>query len=132
MTRFWLSLEQGVRFVIRAVEQMHGGEVFIPKIPSMKIMDLARAVAPQAEIEIIGIRPGEKLHEVLIHEDEARAAVELEDMFVIQPAEMLWFGYDWQSLGRPLPDGYRYASDTNPAWLTIDQIRTLILPAEDD
>lgn len=130
MTRFWLSLEQGVHFVIRAVEQMHGGEVFVPKIPSMKIMDLARAVAPQAEIEIIGIRPGEKLHEVLIHEDEARAAVELEDMFVIQPAERLWFGHDWQSLGRPLPDGYRYASDTNPDWLTIDQIRTLIQPIE--
>lgn len=130
MTRFWLSLEQGVHFVIRAVEQMHGGEVFVPKIPSMKIMDLARAVAPQAEIETIGIRPGEKLHEVLIHEDEARAAVELEDMFVIQPAEMLWFGHDWQSLGRPLPDGYRYASDTNPDWLTVDQIRTLILQIE--
>jgi len=76
MTRFWLTLEQGVRFVIRCTEQMLGGEVFVPKIPSMKIVDLASAIAPDAELNVIGIRPGEKLHEVLIHEDEARAAVE--------------------------------------------------------
>ncbi len=125
MTRFWISLEQGVRFVIRAAENMHGGEVFVPKIPSTKIVDVAKAIAPQAEIEIIGIRPGEKLHEVLINEDEARATLELEDMFVIQPAEPLWFGYEWQTLGKPLPDGFRYASDTNPHWLTADEIRAL-------
>ena len=72
MTRFWLTLEQGVRFVIRCIEQMRGGEVFVPKIPSTRVIDLAKVIAPQAEIEVIGIRPGEKLHEVLIHEDEAR------------------------------------------------------------
>jgi UDP-N-acetylglucosamine 4,6-dehydratase/5-epimerase len=85
MTRFWLSLEQGVHFVIRCIEQMHGGEVFVPKIPSMKVADLARAIAPQASMEIVGIRPGEKLHEVLISEDEARTTVELKDMYVVQP-----------------------------------------------
>lgn len=126
MTRFWLTLEQGVRFVIRCTEQMHGGEVFVPKLPSMKIVDLARAIAPGVELEIIGIRPGEKLHEVLIHEDEARSAVELEDMFVVQPAVELWFGHEWQTSGKPLPDGYRYASNTNPQWLDIEQIRGMV------
>jgi UDP-N-acetylglucosamine 4,6-dehydratase len=130
MTRFWLTLEQGVRFVIRCTEQMHGGEVFVPKIPSMKILDLAKVIAPQAQIEVIGIRPGEKLHEVLIHEDEARTTVEIEDMYIVQPTAELWFGHEWQETGRRLPDGFRYASDTNPQWLTIEQIRTMISPFE--
>jgi len=131
MTRFWLTLEQGVHFVIRCTEQMHGGEVFVPKIPSMKILDLARRIAPQAELDIIGIRPGEKLHEVLIHEDEARSTVELEDMYVVQPTAELWFGHEWQKLGRPLPDGFRYASDTNPNWLDIEQINQMLIPLEE-
>jgi UDP-N-acetylglucosamine 4,6-dehydratase len=130
MTRFWLSLEQGVRFVIRCIEQMQGGEVFVPKIPSMRITDLAKAIAPKADLEVIGIRPGEKLHEVLIHEDEARSTVEMEDMFVVQPIAALWFGHDWQSKGEKLPDGFRYASNTNPNWLSIDQIRTIVAPFE--
>lgn len=128
MTRFWLTLEQGVRFVIRCVEQMHGGEVFVPKIPSTRIADLAKVIAPDAQLEVIGIRPGEKLHEVLINEDEARSTVELEDMFVVQPTAALWFGRDWQDRGRPLEDGFRYTSETNPHWLTVDQIRELISP----
>ncbi len=86
MTRFWLTLEQGVRFVVRCVKEMHGGEVFVPKIPSMNIMDLAKAVAPGCSVETIGIRPGEKLHEVLISEDEVRQTLELDDMYVIKPA----------------------------------------------
>ena len=130
MTRFWISLEQGVRFVIRCIEQMQGGEVFVPKIPSTTIVDLARAVAPQAKIDVIGIRPGEKLHEVLISDDEARTTLELDDMFVVQPAEALWFGRAWEKQGRPLPDGFRYASNTNPEWLNIDQIRQMIAPIE--
>jgi UDP-N-acetylglucosamine 4,6-dehydratase len=133
MTRFWISLEQGVRFVIRCTEQMHGGEVFVPKISSMKVVDLAQAVAPDAEIEVIGIRPGEKLHEVLISEDEARSTVELEDMFVVQPALDVWtqpFGHDWEALGKHLPEGYRYASNTNLDWLTIDQIKKITAPIE--
>jgi len=130
MTRFWLTLEQSVRFVIRSAEQMHGGEVFVPKIPSMRITDLANAIAPQAEIDVIGIRPGEKLHEVLIHEDEARTTIETVDMYVVQPTTELWFGHEWQEKGGQLPDGFRYASDTNPVWLTIDQIREMIAPFE--
>jgi UDP-N-acetylglucosamine 4,6-dehydratase len=135
MTRFWISLEQGVRFVIRCIENMHGGEVFVPKIPSMSIMDLAKAVAPQAEIAITGIRPGEKLHEVLISEDEARTTVELDDMYVVMPAMSLpvggqLLGHTWEALGRPLPDGFRFASNTNSQWLSIEQIQHIIAPIE--
>lgn len=126
MTRFWLSLEQGVRFTIRCIEQMHGGEVFVPRIPSMRIVDLAKVLAPDAEIEFIGIRPGEKLHEVLISEDEARHTVELEDMFVVEPAQPMWFGRYWQENGKSLPDGFRFASDTNEEWLSAGQIRAIV------
>jgi UDP-N-acetylglucosamine 4,6-dehydratase len=132
MTRFWLTLEQGVRFVIRCMEQMLGGEVFVPKIPSMKILDLANVIAPEAEVEIIGIRPGEKLHEVLIHEDEARSAIEMDDMFVVQPTTELWFGHDWQLKGKRLPDGFRYASNSNPDWLTKEQIKDMVAPFENN
>lgn len=132
MTRFWISLEQGVRFVIRCAEQMHGGEVFVPKIPSMSIMELAKAMAPNANISVIGIRPGEKLHEVLISEDEARTTVELDDMFVVQPAEALWFGRDWRKKGRLITEEYRYASNTNTLWLDVDQINSIIAPIEQE
>jgi UDP-N-acetylglucosamine 4,6-dehydratase len=128
MTRFWLTLEQGVRFVIRCCEQMQGGEVFVPKIPSTRIVDLARAIAPEAELEVVGIRPGEKLHEALINEDEARSTVELADMFVVQPASALWFGHAWESQGGRLPDGFRYSSDANPHWLTTEEIQALVAP----
>lgn len=131
MTRFWLTLEQGVRFVIKCTEQMYGGEVFVPKIPSTKIIDLAKVIAPQAEIEVIGIRPGEKLHEVLINTDEARATVELDDMFIVQPSGSLWFGHDWNDEGLSLPDGFHYGSDTNPQWLTIEQMHEIIAPFEE-
>ena len=130
MTRFWISLDQGVRFVIRCIEQMQGGEVFVPKIPSMRMVDLAKAIAPQAEIRLIGIRPGEKLHEVLISEDEARTTVELEDMYVVQPAAALWFGHAWSEKGRALPDGYHYASDNNTEWLSTEEIHEIVAPIE--
>jgi UDP-N-acetylglucosamine 4,6-dehydratase len=130
MTRFWLTLEQGVRFVIHCTEEMHGGEVFIPKIPSTRIIDLARAIAPDAELEVIGIRPGEKLHEVLLHEEEARSTVELRDMFVVQPVAALWFGKDWENEGNRLPEGFRYSSDKNPVWLSENQIREIVAPFE--
>ena len=131
MTRFWLTLEQGVRFVIQCVEKMHGGEVFVPKIPSMKIVDLARAIAPGINLEVVGIRPGEKLHEVLISEDESRSTVEMEDMYVVQPSVRSWFGHDWQSEGHGLPAEFRFGSDNNPNWLTVDQIREMVAPFED-
>jgi UDP-N-acetylglucosamine 4,6-dehydratase len=111
---------------------MYGGEVFVPKIPSMTVADLARAVAPKAKINIIGIRPGEKLHEVLISEDEARTVVELEDMYVVQPAEALWFGYEWAKCGKTIPDEFRYASNTNTDWLDVDKIKKIIEPVELD
>lgn len=130
MTRFWISLDQGVRFVIRCIEQMHGGEVFVPKIPSMRMVDLAKALAPDADIRIIGIRPGEKLHEVLISEDEARTTVELADMYVVQPAAALWFGHYWSESGESLPEGYHYASDNNTEWLSIDEIHEIVAPIE--
>jgi UDP-N-acetylglucosamine 4,6-dehydratase/5-epimerase len=132
MTRFWLTLEQGIRFVIQCTEQMHGGEVFIPKIPSTRIVDLAKVIAPNAEMEVIGIRPGEKLHEVLIHEDEARSAVELENMFVVQPTAALWFGHEWQEKGSTLAEGFRYTSETNPEWLTLEKIKEIIKPFEEE
>lgn len=135
MTRFWISLEQGVRFVIRCIEGMQGGEVFVPKIPSMAIMDLARAIAPEAKVQITGIRPGEKLHEVLISDDEARTTVELDDMYVVMPAASLpvggkLLGHSWEVEGKALPDGYRFASNTNTEWLTVDQIQSIIAPIE--
>jgi UDP-N-acetylglucosamine 4,6-dehydratase len=129
MTRFWLSLDEGVRFVIGCIETMHGGEVFVPKIPSMKTIDLARALAPEAALDIVGIRPGEKLHEVLISEDEARNAVERDGMYVIKPPETLWeraLSYD----GKPLPEGFRFSSDTNSRWLDLDGIKRLVEPFE--
>jgi UDP-N-acetylglucosamine 4,6-dehydratase len=130
MTRFWITLDQGARFVIRCIEQMQGGEVFVPKIPSMKIIDIASVIAPEAEMEAIGIRPGEKLHEVLINEDEARSTIELEDMFVVQPSPALWFGHAWQEKGEPVHEGYRYASDSNTEWLTLEQIHEIVSPFE--
>lgn len=131
MTRFWLTLEQGVRFVINCIEKMHGGEVFVPKIPSMKIADLANAIAPGANLEVVGIRPGEKLHEVLISEDESRSTVEMEDMYVVQPSPNAWFGHDWQTEGHMLPAGFRFGSDNNPKWLDVNQIREMVAPFED-
>ena len=125
MTRFWITLEQGVRFVIRCIEQMQGGEVFVPKMPSMRIMDLAEAVAPGCEVEFIGIRPGEKLHEVLVARDESLHTLELEDMFVVQPVHPWWKPANW-SQGTPLPDGFKYTSDKNSHWLTIEELRQMI------
>ena len=131
MTRFWISLEQGVRFVIRCIEQMHGGEVFVPKIPSMSVKDLGAAIAPECEIVYSGIRPGEKLHEVLVSEDEARSSVELEDMFVVQPTGTLWFGKEWEKIGKKLPEGFRYASNTNTEWLDLDGVKEMIRPFQE-
>ena len=125
MTRFWLTLEQGVRFVIRCLEQMHGGEVFVPKIPTMNIIDLVKAVAPGCEVENIGIRPGEKLHEILVSEDEVRQTLELDDMFIIKPAHPWWQIGNWVE-GRPLPEGFRYASNSNPQRLSVNELRQMV------
>ena len=130
MTRFWLSLEQGVRFVLHSIDVMQGGEVFVPKLPSTSLMDLAKAIAPQAELEEVGVRPGEKLHEVLISEDEARTTVELDDMYVIQPALGPWFVRSWDEKGRQVPAGFHYASNENPRLLSSAEIQALVAPYE--
>jgi UDP-N-acetylglucosamine 4,6-dehydratase len=130
MTRFWLSLEQGVHFVINCIEEMQGGEVFVPKIPSTKVIDLARAIAPDAQINIIGIRPGEKLHEDLLSEDEARNTIERETMYIIKPPETLW-KRDMHYEGKSLPEGFSYTSDSNTQWLDLEGIKKYIAPFEE-
>lgn len=125
MTRFWITLDQGVEFVLRMLSRMRGGEIFVPRIPSMRIIDLAEAIAPGCEYEIVGIRPGEKLHEVMIPEDDARHTVEVEDFFIIKP-QFTWWGSENWSEGRPLPDGFCYSSDKNDWWLTVAELRQMV------
>ena len=130
MTRFWITLEKGVKFVIRCVEQMQGGEIFVPKIPSMRMFDLANSIAQGCEIETVGIRPGEKLHEALVSEDEAGHTVEVGDMYVIQPSHAA--NGNGRVQGSALPDGFRYASDTNSRWLSEEDLRELIADFDPD
>ena len=125
MTRFWITLDQGSRFVIRGIEQMHGGEVFIPKVPSVNIMRLVEAIAPDAEVEYTGIRPGEKLQEVLVSTEEARHTMEFEDMFVIEPIHPWWRHENWEG-GKPLPDGFQYASHTNEEELSPKELQKMV------
>ena len=125
MTRFWLTLDQGVRFVIQCIERMSGGEVFVPKIPSVRILDVVTAVAPDCRVVEIGIRPGEKLHEVLISEDEARHTLEMTDMFLVQPMHPWWSSESWTD-GRTLPEGFSYTSANNDRWLSPDELRALV------
>ncbi|MGE7695958.1 UDP-N-acetylglucosamine 4,6-dehydratase (inverting) [Lysinibacillus sp. NPDC094177] len=125
MTRFWITLDQGVQFVLDNLERMYGGEIFVPKIPSMKVTDLAKAIAPECEIEIIGIRPGEKLHEAMIMEDDARHTIEFDDYYIIQP-ELAWWPQGKLNGGKVLPNGFAYTSDNNTEWLTIEQLKDLV------
>jgi UDP-N-acetylglucosamine 4,6-dehydratase len=125
MTRFWITLDQAVAFVIESLGRMDGGEVFVPKIPSMRISELAEAVAPNAKRRIIGIRPGEKVHEVLLTEDECRHAREFDDHFVIHPSFRFWGRDHVEPGGAELPPAFRYASDTNDQWLTPAELREL-------
>ena len=124
MTRFWITLPQAVKFVVESFDLMHGGEVFVPRIPSMKILDLAEAVAPGAKTHEIGIRPGEKLHEEMIAADDSRRTISLSDRYVILPTVADW-GYEPLS-GDPVTDGFAYRSDSNDIWLSVDEIRTLL------
>jgi UDP-N-acetylglucosamine 4,6-dehydratase len=133
MTRFWITLEQGVDFVISSIETMNGGEIFVPKIPSMRILDMAKAIAPECRIETVGIRPGEKLHEVLVNEDESRHTVEYSDRFLIVPQHHDWRpeGFPLPTGGKPCEDGFRYSSDTNTRWLTPEELQRTLEPALD-
>jgi len=124
MTRFWISLEQGVRFVIDYIGRMHGGEIFIPKIPSMSITDMADVIAPGVERRITGIRPGEKVNEILLTEEEARHAGEFDSYFVIEPEYPFW-DKDNVVGAKPLPVGF-YTSDTNSWWLSKDELKRMV------
>jgi len=132
MTRFWITLTQGVDLVLNAFDRMDGGELYVPRIPSMNIMDLARAIGPDCETDVVGIRPGEKLHECLIPPDEARQTLEFDDHFVIEPSFAWWTRTDVLETngGRRCPEGFAYSSDTNDQWLTVEEIRELIAPFE--
>jgi UDP-N-acetylglucosamine 4,6-dehydratase len=127
MTRFWITLTQGVEFVMSSLGLMQGGEIFVPKIPSMRITDLANAVAPKVQHNIVGIRPGEKLHEVLVTEDDARMTLEMDDRYVIRPPQERWQAEVLTRLGaRPVAEGFRYSSEGNPEWLAVDALIDLI------
>jgi UDP-N-acetylglucosamine 4,6-dehydratase len=125
MTRFWITLDQGVRFVLKCIDMMQGGEVFIPKLPSAGILDIAKAMAPECEIRKVGIRPGEKLHELMVSEDESANAYELADMFVLE-SPFPWWGDLGSRGGRKLEHGFSYRSDTNPQKLSVKELQALI------
>jgi len=128
MTRFLITLDQGVDFVLSCIDTMQGGEILIPKIPSVRIMDLVRVIASDCEHKVIGIRPGEKLHEVMVPEDDARLTIEFDDRYVIQPSHSYWNKEAFLD-GRPrkpCPDGFKYSSDSNEWWLTDDEIASLV------
>ena len=130
MTRFWIRLEDGVTFVERCLEMMRGGEIFIPKIRSMRLVDLARAIGPECKHEVIGIRPGEKLHELLLTRDDARQTLEFADFYLIQPGIHHWDYVESKSYGgqqgRPVAPDFEYASNTNDRWLDIGELRAII------
>jgi UDP-N-acetylglucosamine 4,6-dehydratase len=125
MTRFWLTLDQAVDLVLNALCHMQGGEIFVPKIPSMKIMDLAKAVAPECEIEVVGIRPGEKLHESLITEEDGRNTVAYNGMYVIMPNYSWWERQNYKT-GTGLTEGFKYTSNNNDEWLMVDDLRKIV------
>jgi len=130
MTRFWIRLEDGASFVERCLEVMRGGEIFVPKIPSMRITDLAAAIGPDCKQETTGIRPGEKLHELLITRDDARHTVEFDDFYIVQPNIHMW-DYDGSAAygderGQPVADDFEYASNGNSQWLSLEQLRAVV------
>ena len=127
MTRFWITLEQGVSFVLSSMQIMRGGEIFVPKIPSMKVTDLAECLAPGVPQQIIGIRPGEKLHEVMITEDDSRSTVELDDRYVIEPIFTYWKRQSFAESGATkVPDGFRFSSDSNKQWLDAPSLQKML------
>ena len=125
MTRFWITLPQAVDFVIDSFDDMSGGELYVPRIPSMRVVDLAEAIAPGAETVDVGIRPGEKLHEEMISAEDSRRTVRRPDRYVVQPTLAIWGGFH-EAVGEPVPDGFAYTSDTNDLWLSVPELRTMI------
>ena len=133
MTRFWITLSQGTEFVLKCLGISRGGEIFVPKIPSMKITDLARAICHECELKSVGIRPGEKVHEILISEDEARNTVEFEECFIVQPhlkrrKELMAI----KGNGKICQEGFLYTSDKNPMFMTVNALNQMLLEIEDD
>ncbi|OGT39862.1 MAG: UDP-N-acetylglucosamine 4,6-dehydratase (inverting) [Gammaproteobacteria bacterium RIFCSPHIGHO2_12_FULL_36_30] len=137
MTRFWLPLEQGIQFVFRSFNRMHGGEIFVPKIPSIRIVDLASALAPDLSQHVVGIRPGEKLHEVMCPKDDARLVIDFHDHYTIKPTirfieEVNYFINKLGEKGKSIHDTFEYSSETNPHFLSVDEIAELngcVVPA---
>jgi len=125
MTRFWITQEQAVHFIIDCIEKMKGGEIFVPKIPSMKIIDLAQAIAPQSKIKITGIRPGEKINEILLIGEEARHAREFDKYFVVEPEYAFWNKNNFKD-GKPLPSDFAYSSGENDQWLTKQELMKML------
>jgi UDP-N-acetylglucosamine 4,6-dehydratase len=132
MTRFWITLEQGVDFVLQSLSRSRGGEIFVPKLPSMRLVDLAYAVAPGCRIENVGIRPGEKLHEMMLSEDDARHTLEFDDHYAVLPSpEAAQFRREPPPAeGRPCPEGFCYHSNTNTQWLSVEDLRQMLAPLE--
>ncbi|MDH2431307.1 UDP-N-acetylglucosamine 4,6-dehydratase (inverting) [Pokkaliibacter sp. MBI-7] len=131
MTRFWITLEQGVDFVIKNFDRMHGGEIFVPKIPSMRVLDLVDAMTGSRKHECVGIRPGEKLHEIMVPGEVSHQALEFHDHYVIQPTIALFEKVDYRlnrlgEAGTPVADGFEYHSGTNPDFLSVDQLKALL------
>ena len=125
MTRFLITLDQAVDFVIKCFSVMHGGELFVPKIPSVKIVDLANTIAPNCRIKVVGVRPGEKLHEVMVSEDDARNTLEFEDYYIVKPSFPWWSDKNHYN-GKKVPDGFRYASDNNKDWLEPKKLKKFL------
>ena len=126
MTRFWITAKEGAEFVLWCLEHMCGGELFVPKIPSMNIMDLAKAIAPECETRIVGVRPGEKIHELMIPRDEARNTLEFDNLYVIQPDFRYWTRRCSWDGGRPVPEDFEYNSGTNPWKLTVAEMKAIL------
>lgn len=125
MTRFWITLPQAVDFVISSLNDMQGGELYVPRIPSMRVMDLAEAVAPGSPTHEIGIRPGEKLHEEMISPEDSRRTIRRDDRYIVLPTMAVWGGYS-EPKGESVPDGFAYRSDSNDMWLSVEDLRKLI------
>jgi UDP-N-acetylglucosamine 4,6-dehydratase len=128
MTRFWITLDQSVQFVLDSLKRMKGGELFVPKIPSMNIMELAKAIAPKAKTKIIGIRPGEKIHEVMISSDDAISTLEFDTYFVIQPSHPWWDNLEYINIngGKEVDESFTYSSGNNTQWLTVEELKKMI------
>jgi UDP-N-acetylglucosamine 4,6-dehydratase len=137
MTRFWITLDQAVHFVLMSLFRSKGGEIFVPRIPSMKIVDLAKAIDPECRQEVVGIRPGEKVHETLLSEDEARNAIQFKECFIVQKNHHLRNGLFEQiglrnNGGHPCPEGFEYMSNNNTEWMNVEGLKTLVKKNEDD